>query len=758
MLKKTVAGMMAVLLLGLSSQSFAATTLAEIKADALGDGQQMTVELSGERMTAGSGYYEKLMLMLKNADGKMVTAWKPDMDGGYHGFLQKVPSGEEGRDDILLLVSQGGENPGLTARILDFKDPKKVQEEFSSADSLGITSTAEYMDDYKAKVTCHVPVFEDTSLDPALLRKSIVEVLLGTGELKLPEDKATLKEVEFTMEAQNVLGVYDKDGKVVKPYLKPRVTGLISLVKHNGMLYSVQNVLSADLQTVLGQLSATWEKHDGRWHPVSVQLRNDDLAKNIMDKGAGMNSVEGAGDWRLFPQTIWQGETQISYPLVSVDGKPELQNKINDLLRETAKERKLDESVTYNVEFAGKRLLSLSLYRVDPEGEEVAADVYNVDMKTGKDIPMDKMFDTRNKDFVAALNLVGTPRNAFTRVKPDTWFYDGEHFHFRGDEKKDARLAGKDISGKKKAVLEEQSETESKTDAVKPAEVATEATTAEKSAETGTEFAAEQAEATAENTAAPAADKSVEPAGTEAPVKSEAVRETKEESKDTAAETTESKKDTDKGEAVKEDKDSKNGKDAQKDKNGKKDGERKKFKAVKASATAAEEVTSAVPELDPEEALTVRELMAGEKAVIFDNGGIALVKQDALNDIVTKEVKAGSKEKKNRAEVEEAVDKAVADQIAEETGKKVSRVVSLGKTEPGTAETPETMVKADDLMAFLKDRTLLEKGAEDMPAALAELEADDKKDGVKKESTGKDGEKKAGSGKADAGKDAAEED
>lgn len=749
MLKKTVAGMMAVLLLGLSSQSFAATTLAEIKADALGDGQQMTVELSGERMTAGSGYYEKLMLMLKNADGKMVTAWKPDMDGGYHGFLQKVPSGEEGRDDILLLVSQGGENPGLTARILDFKDPKKVQEEFSSADSLGITSTAEYMDDYKVKVTCHVPVFEDASLDPALLRKSIVEVLLGTGELKLPEDKATLKEVEFTMEAQNVLGVYDKDGKVVKPYLKPRVTGLISLAKHNGMLYSVQNVLSADLQTVLGQLSATWEKHDGRWHPVSVQLRNDDLAKNIMDKGAGVNSVEGAGDWRLFPQTIWQGETQISYPLVSVDGKPELQNRINDLLRETAKERKLEEGVTYNVEFAGKRLLSLSLYRVDPEGEEVAADVYNVDMKTGKDIPLDKMFDTRNKDFVAALNLVGTPRNAFTRVKPDTWFYDGEHFHFRGDEKKDARLAGKDIPGKKKAVLEEQSEAASKTDAVKPAEESAEA----------------KAEATAENTAG----KSVKPAGTEAPVKSEAVEEIKKESKDTAAETAESKKDTDKGEAVKEDKDagqdkadkqekvSKNGKDAKKDKIGKKDGERKKLKAVKASATAAEEVTSAVPELNPEEALTVRELMAGEKAVIFDNGGIALVKQDALNDIVTKEVKAGSKEKKNRAEVEEAVDKAVADQIAEETGKKVSRVVSLGKTEPGTAETPETMVKADDLMAFLKDRTLLEKGADDMPAALADLK-DGKKDGVKKEATGKDGGKEDGSGKADAGKDTAEED
>ena len=91
MFKHVITGLGVLLLLTAPFASAQAALLAKVEADVDGSGQKKTVELTGDRKIAGSNYYSNLWIMVKNADGKMLTAWKADLDGGYYCLLEKMP-------------------------------------------------------------------------------------------------------------------------------------------------------------------------------------------------------------------------------------------------------------------------------------------------------------------------------------------------------------------------------------------------------------------------------------------------------------------------------------------------------------------------------------------------------------------------------------------------------------------------------------------------------------------------------------------
>ena len=91
MLKRVIMSFGALLLLTAPLSSAEAALLAKIEADVDGSGQKRTVELTGEKKMPGSNYYSDLWILVKNAEGKMLTAWKADLDGGYHCLLEKMP-------------------------------------------------------------------------------------------------------------------------------------------------------------------------------------------------------------------------------------------------------------------------------------------------------------------------------------------------------------------------------------------------------------------------------------------------------------------------------------------------------------------------------------------------------------------------------------------------------------------------------------------------------------------------------------------
>ena len=437
MFKRVVTVVGAFLLMAAPFSSAQAALLAKVEADVDGSGRKQMVELTGEKKMPGSNYYSDLWIMVKNAEGKMLTAWKANLDGGYYCLLEKMPvnakaeqdnkkakrkekkedagkrfdnlleslkeaTGEitdkkngktkisdKPHDQILLMAAKGGRNAAVNCRILDFSDYKQVQEVFSGADSLGVAAKAEYKPDNRFSV-----------------------------ESSLPEADGAEKKVSFSGN--------NEDGSIAKPYLRPQVTEVASLAMLDGRLFTEQNVLSADGQELLGRLAVRWAQKEAKWIPEEINLTDtlDDLLKPDADSA---NRADGAGNWRLYPRRAFIGDRVISRPVVAVEEKPELQNKINDKLQAWFARAPEEDERAFQVKYAGSNLLSLELGRRNKKGE-VIRELYNFNMQNGEHLKLDEMFNTKNPDFIKVINLVGKPDNCFSEAKPAFWHFTGKHF------------------------------------------------------------------------------------------------------------------------------------------------------------------------------------------------------------------------------------------------------------------------------------------------------------------------------------------
>ena len=153
--------------LALAGPAAAADTLLAKTALQLDKGS-VTAELWGDRLP--SGYSEDLLVLLKDERGKLVTAYAPSIKGGYYPILEavqvkpvdkkaatdagseSVSEAKQAAQQLLVSVGQGDWQAASEFRILDFAERNKVQELFSSADSMGLVSKA-YSNEEKLYVT-----------------------------------------------------------------------------------------------------------------------------------------------------------------------------------------------------------------------------------------------------------------------------------------------------------------------------------------------------------------------------------------------------------------------------------------------------------------------------------------------------------------------------------------------------------------------------------------------------------------------------
>ena len=295
------------------------------------------------------------------------------------------------------MAAKGGKNAAVSCRILDFSDFKQVREVFSAADSNGVAAKAEYKPDNRFTV-----------------------------ESILPQADGTQKQVSFSGSAKNVLRLYNADGSIAKPYLRPLVTEVASLTTLGGRLFTEQNVLAANGWDLLGRLAVRWVNKDDKWIPEEITLTDtlDELLKPDADEA---NRADGAGNWRLYPRRAFIGDRVVSRPVVAIEEKPELQNKINEKLLAWYTKAPEEDERAFQVKFAGSKLLSLELGRRNKKGE-VIRELYNFNMQNGEPIKLDEMFNTKNPDFLKVINLVGKPKNRFSAKKPVFWHFTGKHF------------------------------------------------------------------------------------------------------------------------------------------------------------------------------------------------------------------------------------------------------------------------------------------------------------------------------------------
>ena len=405
MFKRIVTVVGAFLLMAAPFSSAQAALLAKVEADVDGSGRKKMVELTGEKKMPGSNYYSDLWIMVKNAEGKMLTAWKANLDGGYYCLLEKMP------------VNAKAEQDNKKAKRKEKKED--AGKRFDNLLESLKEATGEITDKKNGKTK-----ISDKPHDQILLMaaKGGRNAAVNCRIL----DFSDYKQVSFSGNAKNVLRLYNEDGSIAKPYLRPQVTEVASLAMLDGRLFTEQNVLSADGQELLGRLAVRWAQKEAKWIPEEINLTDtlDDLLKPDADSA---NRADGAGNWRLYPRRAFIGDRVISRPVVAVEEKPELQNKINDKLQAWFARAPEEDERAFQVKYAGSNLLSLELGRRNKKGE-VIRELYNFNMQNGEHLKLDEMFNTKNPDFIKVINLVGKPDNCFSEAKPAFWHFTGKHF------------------------------------------------------------------------------------------------------------------------------------------------------------------------------------------------------------------------------------------------------------------------------------------------------------------------------------------
>ncbi len=354
------------------------------------NGAQVKFELVGEKLPGG--YADDLLLLMKDADEKIITAYKPLVDGGYNCLLEAVQL-QDGDKNILLSVGRGNWRAGRDFLLLDFKNPKKVQELFADTDNFGVVKRAEWNDD-------------------ALV-------------VTMADGKAHDVEID-----QDMLEQINRRGK------EPAYNGLTSLVAHDldgdgkDELFTTQS-LAAD-KTVLADVGAVW-----KWQELDGKKSWKTGRYTIMLASGGKNNSINDGvdaeDYCVMPRKIVVPGGEATYPVVAYKNNPTLQNEVNALIMKETKPL-LDKfyrgeaDVAFNVAVTSPYLLSLQL--ISGKSSFVHHNVH-IDVPTGKLIKIEEILDTKQKDLFALLNLLNNNKNLdFSEGLPKEWYIKEDKIFF----------------------------------------------------------------------------------------------------------------------------------------------------------------------------------------------------------------------------------------------------------------------------------------------------------------------------------------
>lgn len=366
---------------------------------------QMTVELWGDRLP--SGYLEDLLVVLKNEQGKLVTAYAPSIKGGYNPTLRAVKlkprfaDKEQKNEQLMLSVAQGDWRAASEFRVLDFSDGKKIEEIFSSADNMGLVTKAQIKD---AKL----------------------EVTLKDGQ-----NSATNLPEEFVKE---------------KPLGRLYYGGLYALTPHD-VDGDGQEELFGTQQLVMGKqnvadVGAVWRlQEDGSWKnsAFTIMTVTPTPASNTVNDGCSIVGAAGKlGE--ILPRRIVVPGGEATYPIF-VSERVELQNDVNKLLAEECSEYlerfyKGQADMAFKVMNKDERILSIQL--ISGKTSFIHHHI-NLDPATGQKIGLEKVLNTKDKDLLPLLRLLCTNKNIVLEEKlPAEWYIEGKNLFLM------QRICGKD--------------------------------------------------------------------------------------------------------------------------------------------------------------------------------------------------------------------------------------------------------------------------------------------------------------------------
>ena len=382
--------------LAMAGTAAAADTLLAKTALQLDKGS-VTAELWGDRLP--SGYSEDLLVLLKDERGKLVTAYAPSIKGGYYPILEavqvklvdkkaatdagneSVSEAKQAAQQLLVSVGQGDWQAASEFRILDFAERNKVQELFSSADSMGLVSKA-YSNEEKLYVT-----LKDGQQNVANLPEGVSSNRIYYGGL-------------YSLTAHDL----DGDGQ-------QELLGAQQLV--NGK----QNV---------ADVGAVWQL-DGekKWKQSNVTI----MTTSPTPKSNTVNDGKEVATGVILPRKMVVPGGEATYPTF-VSHDVELQNKINRLLQSECAEY-LDSfyqgkaDIAFKVITANEHIISLQLISGKSKFKHHHV---NINPSTGELIKLNQILNYKDPDLMPLLRLLCTNKNMMLEYQPPAeWYIEGKN-------------------------------------------------------------------------------------------------------------------------------------------------------------------------------------------------------------------------------------------------------------------------------------------------------------------------------------------
>ena len=388
------------------------------------DKGSVTAELWGDRLP--SGYSEDLLVLLKDERGKLVTAYAPSIKGGYYPILEavqvklvdkkaataagseSVSEAKQAAQQLLVSVGQGDWQAASEFRILDFAERNKVQELFSSADSMGLVSKA-YSNEEKLYVT-----LKDGQQNVANLPEGVSSNRIYYGGL-------------YSLTAHDL----DGDGQ-------QELLGAQQLV--NGK----QNV---------ADVGAVWQL-DGekKWKQSNVTI----MTTSPTPKSNTVNDGKEVATGVILPRKMVVPGGEATYPTF-VSHDVELQNKINRLLQSECAEY-LDSfyqgkaDMAFKVITANEHIISLQLISGKSKFKHHHV---NINPSTGELIKLNQILNYKDPDLMPLLRLLCTNKNMMLEYQPPAeWYIEGKNLFLMQNICGQDEVAGFALSNLHKFVLE----------------------------------------------------------------------------------------------------------------------------------------------------------------------------------------------------------------------------------------------------------------------------------------------------------------
>lgn len=375
--------------------------------------EPLKIELWGDMLEGG--YAQELLLLAKDKNEKIVTAYAPSVKGGYNPFLQAVkikPVGKENTkqpEQLLLSIGMGDWTAPTEYRVLDFAKPGKVQELFSAADSMGLVTRA-----YVNEESLYVDL-NDGSQNTA----------------KLPADLAAEAVGPLDYGGLSGLSAYDidKDGQQ-ELFATQQINVRRQLLADVGAVWKLLPDEDASDAKPLKEEKADEgkvEKVDltsAKYHKSAYTIMTGTLTPRENTVNDGCDFGGGA----VLPRKIVVPGGEATYPVIAMKDV-QLQNKANGFLQKESKAY-LDSFFKGEADMAFKVLRSdellLSLQLISGKTSFRHHHVH-LDPKTGEPVSLEQILNTKDPDLLPLLRLLNNNKNVILeRRLPAEWYIEGD--------------------------------------------------------------------------------------------------------------------------------------------------------------------------------------------------------------------------------------------------------------------------------------------------------------------------------------------